>query len=131
MVIPIGEKVRVFRNLTRKTYSVQHYVTGKGWRLLGHTDDITLEVAEFKVYEAGRQRTLTKGRKFVHAYIVGTVVHTAESVPSHIATKVCYNPHKMATFQTESGRQVHWAAKVYASPAGVWAMYPSHIEEVK
>ena len=86
--------VRVYRNLTKNCWSVQHKVPGKGWRLLKHCDLVTLKSAIPIVYESGRQRVIREGKKYVHAYIVG------ELWPVHLKRgfKVQYNPKKSKHF---------------------------------
>ena len=61
---------RVYRNLTRSVWSVQHYVVGKGWRLREHIKKGSFYGCRFKVYEAGRARTIREGKKYVHAYML-------------------------------------------------------------
>jgi hypothetical protein len=68
--------VRVFRNLTRKCYSIQAKV-GASWRTVAHADAVLVEPAELKVSEAGRQRGLRLGRKQVHAWVHGRLVQWA------------------------------------------------------
>lgn len=86
--------VRVYRNLTRNCWSVQHKVPGKGWRLLKHCDLITLKNAMPIVYESGRQRVINEGKKYVHAYIVG------ELWEFHLRRgfRVEYNPRTCKSF---------------------------------
>lgn len=86
--------VRVFYNLTRGCWSIQHRVPGKGWRLLRHADVVTLRHCTPKVYEAGRLRTLREGKKYVHAFLEG------ELHPVHLRRGflVSYNPRKGGQF---------------------------------
>jgi hypothetical protein len=64
-------QVRVFRNLTRKCYSIQARIAGKGWRTVAHADAVELSSAIFHVSAAGRARVLATGRKVVHAWVQG------------------------------------------------------------
>lgn len=91
-----NKEVRVYRNLTRKCFSIQHK-TDKGWRVLGHCIGITLSNATFVVSTAGRERVRREGKKYVHAYVRGKVV-----VPNYIfwdafsegeQHSVSYNPY--------------------------------------
>ena len=85
-------KVKVYWNLHRKCFSVQH--RGK---VIMHTDDITLYDAVFKVSEAGRQRVLREKRKNVHAFIVGNLNNSyMESLET--SHRVTYNPYKYDSF---------------------------------
>ena len=128
-MIKQGTRVRVFRNLTRKCYSVQHYVKGKGWRMLGHVDSISLKDVEFKVYKSGRERTVREGKKYVHAYVIGTVTPLGYyDIPHRSPHKVTYNPHKHKQFIAEvmnlSGRtmEIYRAQGVDLVPEGVFAL---------
>lgn len=72
MGLPIA--ARVFRNLTRKCFSVQVRVTGKGWRTVAHASHVALSGVSFLVSENGRQRVLQTGRKHVHAFVQGELL---------------------------------------------------------
>lgn len=65
---------RIYRNLHKDCWSVQAYVTGKGWRLWAHTHRILCGDVTFKVNESGRQRVLATGKKNVHAFVVADYV---------------------------------------------------------
>lgn len=69
-------KVRIYFNLHRRLWSVQSYVKGKGWRVIGHAREVYLSDVTFKVSEAGRQRVIREKRKNVHAYAIGTLEYT-------------------------------------------------------
>lgn len=86
--------VRVYRNLTKNCWSVQHKLPGKGWRLLKHCDLISLKNVTTKVYESGRQRVIKEGKKYVHAYIEG------EMWEYHLRRgfRVVYNPYSSGSF---------------------------------
>lgn len=91
--------VRVYFNLHKKTFSVQTYVPGKGWRLSHHTDSIKLENATFKVYESGRKRAIAEGKKNVHAYVVGTMSDVdGFDLNTVDLQQVSYNPYFAGTF---------------------------------
>jgi len=95
-------KVRVYRNLHRKCYSVLSYIKGKGWRLSHHTSAIQLIDAKFVVSDAGRERARNEMRRNVHAFIEG---YTG-CLPSHVPElrKVTYNPFEMESFEADTGR---------------------------
>lgn len=63
----------MYFNLHKKLYSVQEKVNGT-WKVVKHTDQLTLKNVELKVYEKGRKRVLRDKRKNVHAYIIGELV---------------------------------------------------------
>ena len=90
-------KVRVYRNLRNKCYSVVSVKTG---RVIAHEKFVALIDARFSVRESGRQRVLREKRKNVHAFVTGFVAQSKD-VPA--ATKkpgfqVYYNPYKTKTF---------------------------------
>lgn len=90
-------KVRVYFNLHRKCFSVQHK-TIKGWRLLKHVDNIFLKKVTFHVREAGRQRVLKEKKKNVHAWVEGE-----EAAWSLANIPVFYNPYKAGNFVNDRG----------------------------
>lgn len=61
---------RIYRNLHRGCWSVQHKVPGKGWRLYCHANILTTDHVDFKVYDTGRERVRKEGRKNVHAFAI-------------------------------------------------------------
>ncbi len=69
-VLDLSAPVRVFRNLTTKKDTIKYSIWQKG-RLVAHATSVHLRDVSFKVLESGRQNTLTLGRKFVHAFVVG------------------------------------------------------------
>jgi len=87
-------KVRVYFNLHKKLLSVQTKVNGR-WKVIKHTDSISLADVKFKVSEAGRQRVLREKRKNVHAFIEGMEI---AELTEQIAQKVTYNPYKYEKF---------------------------------
>lgn len=100
-------KVRVYYNLNRAVWSVQHYIPGKGWRVREYLDSLVLEDVTFKVSEAGRQRVIREGRKNVHAYAVGTLVErNGAGYVGHLP-RASYNPYKAGHFtNTATGQPV-------------------------
>ena len=73
-IIPT-KKVRVYRNLHKKTYSVK-----QGSLVRCHADQVTLSDCQFIVSKAGQRRVRDERRKNVHAFIEGYVVDTRENV---------------------------------------------------
>jgi hypothetical protein len=65
------------------------------WKVIKHTDSISLADVKFKVSEAGRQRVLREKRKNVHAFIEGMEI---AELTEQIAQKVTYNPYKYEKF---------------------------------
>lgn len=84
-------KVKVYFNLRKKVFSVQH----KGL-VIAHKDKVMLSNVQFKVNEGGRQRVLKERRKNVHAFVIG---EWCEYLEEAIDTKeVTYNPYKYSSF---------------------------------
>lgn len=93
-------KVKVYFNITKKTFSIQH--NGK---VIGHADQIALKNVEFKVSEKGRQRVLKEKRKNVHAYVVGEISDFQLIKVQGVG--VTYNPYKFPNFyERASGQSV-------------------------
>ena len=88
-------KVKVYKNLTKNTWSIQDYKTRK---VIGYSENIRLEDAKFVVSKSGRQRVLREGKKYVHAFVVGELVDTWKLTESF--EEVRYNPHIFDAFFT-------------------------------
>ena len=88
-------KVKVYKNLTKNTWSIQDYKTRK---VIGYSENIRLEDAKFVVSKSGRQRVLREGKKYVHAFVVGELVDTWNLTESF--EEVRYNPHIFDAFFT-------------------------------
>tara|TARA_R110000868_G_scaffold200338_1_gene447687 strand:- start:889 stop:1287 length:399 start_codon:yes stop_codon:yes gene_type:complete len=88
-------KVRVYRNLTKDTWSIQDYKTRK---VIGYSDDIKLSNAKFVVSESGRQRVLKENKKYVHAFVVGELMDDWELFKE--CEVACYNPYVSELFFT-------------------------------
>jgi hypothetical protein len=94
-------RVFVYRNLTRKCWSVKALDGPKKGRVIAHPVEIVLADATFKVSEAGRQRVLRQRQRNVHAGIVGTLCDAPDSLTP--AEEVCYNPYRAPTFTSRDG----------------------------
>ena len=104
-------KVRVYYNLHKKTWSVQKYIKGKGWRISHHTNKLLLKNAEFKVYKSGQDKVRKEKKKNVHAYVIGEeikgeyqvvdalLVHKIKLRENH---EIYYNPYKVDQFQLDN-----------------------------
>lgn len=86
-------QVRVYRNLTKKCWSIQHKTTD-GWRLYRHASSLELLNVETKVYHSSRLRGLSDGKKYVHAYLVGELNQSpfARIYKPIDSQRVRYNP---------------------------------------
>lgn len=104
-------RVRVYYNLNRNVWSVQHNIPGKGWRVRDHLTSLILEDVEFKVSEAGRQRVISQQRKNVHAFAIGDLVSRDGSGYTGHLPRAAYNPYKAPYFvNTYTGKRVDYVA---------------------
>ena len=81
-------KVKVYKNLTKDTWSIQDYKTRK---VIGYSENIRLEDAQFVVSEKTRQKVISEGKKYVHAFVVGELVDTWKLTESYETVR--YNPY--------------------------------------
>lgn len=115
-------EVRVYRNLTRKCWSVQHK-TKRGWRVLSHTDSIALQDATFQVVLSGRDRVRREHKKYVHAYVYGriaTINSNFLGIFDGEALKVLYNPYKDDHFIYSDGNNVNGLHYAFLNKKGVF-----------
>lgn len=99
--VDFTKKVKVYRNLTKRCYSIQ-----QAGRVVGHCAGFRLNLVGFQVSEAARQRVISTGRKNVHAYIVGNLLSYSQSLDlvglyKHYPDKfnaITYNPYKYNSF---------------------------------
>lgn len=93
----IGEKVLVYYNLHKHTFSVRY--EGK---VVLHADYLKLKDVTFKVREGGRQQVINTKQKNVHAFVIGTVEdyikYPATSTLTAHGDLVTYNPYKYNSF---------------------------------
>ena len=96
MNMPVmGQQVRVYRNLTKKGYSV---MDAKTRRVVCVAPSVTLSTVEFKVSDKGRERARTQGVRNVHAYAVGTFIEIGREKPHWANRVITYNPFKNESF---------------------------------
>lgn len=72
--IDTAKKVRVYRNLHRKCYSVK-----QDGLVRCHSDHVTLRDCKFIVSKAGQKRVRDEKKKNVHAFIEGYLCDTHEA----------------------------------------------------
>jgi hypothetical protein len=105
---------RVYRNLNKKCWSVQHRpgMGLQGWRVFLHINAMLLTDVTFKVSEAGRQRVLSTGRKNVHAYACTNNIYVYDSEPPIDSwTEITYDPRQHDGFVTVTDNQPVSSAK--------------------
>lgn len=92
----IGKHVRVYRNLTRGCWSVQH----RGL-VVAHATSVRLKNVRFVVNQSGYERFLRENRKNVHAFVTGELVEVdcpTPDIPGMM--EVTYNPRVASLFHT-------------------------------
>lgn len=116
-MLEVGQRVRVHFNLHRGDFSVIDPKTGK---VVANVPGIVLSDAEFRVSEKSRQRAIDRGRRSVHAYVIGFVSALSyRHNPGDI--KVTYNPFRSGFFhQSVSGDRVDSADSVGFSDGYCW-----------
>ena len=100
----IGEKVMVYYNLHKHTFSVK-----KGGIVFLHADFVKLKDVEFRVRKGGREKVNIEKSKNVHAFVIGTLIDYCKYPCGQIPEEpsgdiVTYNPYKYESFvykQTE------------------------------
>lgn len=109
----IGERVMVYYNLHKHTFSVQ-----KSGLVLLHVDYIKLKDVEFRVRAGGREKVNLEKRKNVHAFVIGNVVDFCEfpcdTLPEETDGKVItYNPYLNKSFVVkETGEPIFNAEEI-------------------
>lgn len=89
---------RIYYNLHKGGFTVQHYIDGKGWRKLDTIDSLMAYNATFKVMENGRQKVIKEKRKNVHAFILCTSFSKLKTHTDFFGKQLYYNPYKTAAF---------------------------------
>ena len=94
------QKVRVYWNLHKKTWSIQDCKSGL---VIDHKDKVVLEIAKFVVRKGGQKRVRTEGKKNVHAFAVG-LISTEQDIKKHFPNyyRVKYNPYTDNYFKQQS-----------------------------
>ncbi len=119
-------KVRVYRNLHRKCYSIQTYIKGKGWRVTDYAEYLTLGHAEFVVNNSGRERVKKENKKNVHAFVTGVITCLPDPYTFYDnANRVSYDPYEMETFEVDTGytwEPIYKAKYAHLTPKSVWVI---------
>jgi hypothetical protein len=109
----IGQRVKVYYNLHKHTFSVQ-----KNGLVVLHADYIKLEDVEFKVRPGGREKVRQEKSKNVHAFVNGTLIdfcqYPCDDIPEEpVGDIITYNPYKYDTFvYRETEEPVIYATEV-------------------
>lgn len=107
----IGNKVMVYYNLHKHTFSVQH----KG-KVVMYADYVKLRDVEFRVRQGGLEKVRKEMRKNVHAFVIGTLVdfceYPCENMPEETNDNVItYNPYKYKSFVRKDNEEPIFNAK--------------------
>lgn len=125
--MPLGTKVRVYRNLQNQCWSLQH----KG-KVVGHVLGALLSDCTFPIQPAGQAKVRATGRKQVHAFVEGTLegwhVHPLgrSAYPRmRVGQRITYNPYMHDTFVYVDGQdEIVRSAWVELSSHGAKASLP-------
>jgi hypothetical protein len=98
----IGQKVMVYYNLHKHTFSVQ-----KSGIVVLHADFVKLSNVEFRVRKGGLEKVRKEKTKNVHAFVIGTLEdyceYPCDNIPEDSEGEVIsYNPYKNDSFVIKS-----------------------------
>jgi hypothetical protein len=99
--ININQRVKVYRNLRKKLFSV---LDKKTRRLITYKESLALVNVEFKVSKAGQKKVRKNMQKNVHAYVIGDYIGQINNYPTNYEL-VYYNPYTTDTFITLNDRK--------------------------
>ena len=112
-------KIRVYRNLHKKCWSVQRYIPKKGWRLYQHFDELSLKDAKFIIYQAGRLKVQRERRKNVHAFVEGELLDYIVDL-GFLPSRIKYSPYSDVWGFTIDDRIVHEVKYITFNKAGCY-----------
>ena len=108
---------RIYFNLHKHVFSIQHKIPGKGWRLWKHTNNLIAEGCTFKVYESRRQKVLRERQKNVHAYIICEKITENCNLDNNFCVynnRISYNPYKFPNFYNKTTEEkIDSVQKIY------------------
>jgi len=103
------EKVRVYWNLHKHTWSIQSCKSGL---VIDHKQHLTLLDAKFVVRKGGQKRVREEGKKNVHAFAVGYIYTeggiSIKAKPDVDWDRVKYNPYTDDYFMHKGEDHDHW-----------------------
>lgn len=113
-------RVRVYRNLHKKAYSVQARNHSNQWRVIYTKSYIHLTNVEFHLIPSGQNRVRETKQKNVHAFIIGDLVELPQ-INFSDCNRLTYNPHFNDWFvDTKTGERVNKASEVFLTNKGVY-----------
>lgn len=97
--VDFGRAVSVYRNLTLNCWSIK-----QGGVVVAHADSLYMTTEKFKVNLASRDRGLTEGKKYVHAFLVG-YLHAKQvtTLKDQDGLSIGYNPVYAGHFYLNRG----------------------------
>jgi hypothetical protein len=105
-------RVQVYYNRTRRIWSIR-----KSGKVVRHDSELALRDCRMSVSEKARIRTVTTGRRGVHAWISGELLDAVPRQPGLV--EISYNPFKAGYFLTRAeSMPVHAAPLVIFTAAG-------------
>lgn len=107
----IGEKVMVYYNLHKHTFSIQ-----KNGLVVLHADYVRLKDVEFRVRVGGKEKVRKEKSKNVHAFVIGTLEDFCEYLCDDLPTEpegeiVTYNPYLFDSFVFKKTKEPVYFAK--------------------
>jgi hypothetical protein len=101
----IGQKVMVYYNLHKHTFSVQ-----KSGIVVLHADFVKLSNVEFRVRKGGLEKVRKEKTKNVHAFVIGTLEdyceYPCDNIPEDSEGEIIsYNPYKNDSFVIKSTQE--------------------------
>jgi hypothetical protein len=100
----IGEKVMVYYNLHKHTFSIQYQ--GK---VIIHADMVKLRDVEFRVRQGGKEKVRVEKSKNVHAFVIGTLVDFCEYPCDELYEPngeiITYNPYRYDSFVIKNTKE--------------------------
>lgn len=97
--VDFARPVSVYRNLTLGCWSLK-----QGGVVVAHADSLYMTTEKFKVNLKARDRGLTEGKKYVHAFLVG-YLHARQTtlVKDQEGLSIGYNPLYIGHFYLNRG----------------------------
>ena len=106
----IEKRVRVYRNLTRKTFSILDCATQK---IIYYSDFVTLKNVSFKILPSGLKRAIASQQRTVHAFAEGIIVSLQKEEIPEGSKEVSYHYNKGHFFEIDSSKRIDKVSKAF------------------
>jgi hypothetical protein len=112
-------RVRVYKNIRTGEYSILNPKTG---RVMAHRSSVALTNVEFVVRAAGREATVRRRRKTVHAFAVGRLLRVKDvnDMKPLCKTRLHYDPYVAGYFFTNKGKRIDQASAAVLDHRGLF-----------